>query len=437
MAAAGLLAGGLAYRLFFWFVPLGLVFASVLSFWVDADRVAAQDAARHFGISAAATQSAMSAIAEEHHARWYFLLAGLVLLVWFGIGVVRALNVAHSVAWSLRPEKLRRPLIAGLAFSGIVTTLIVVSASTQYLREQYGGTGLWLTVSLFVFYLVAVLWIMDKLPHRSASWRDLLPGAVLVAFGTEVIHIVVVLYLVPKLGHSSELYGALGTATVILLWLYLLARLVVAAAFLNAALWDRRIRAALIPSGREDRRPVVLDADHRPALCLRPLQRVFRAGDVVELPVCIVVEDEQAEERLVGVLREVEHRNVAVRVAGGKERSAADTAPDPDRLLRAVVEDVGLRLAHDRAASVVARVVERGRAADDPVARDAVHLVADRSHEVAAAARGDVVREPVRLQVPQQLDHRRVRTLEVGRGRASDAGRYAGTSAPAPRSRRR
>ena len=62
----------------------------------------------------------MKAIAEEHHARWYFLLAGLVLLVWFGIGVIRALNVAHSVAWSLRPEKLRRPLFAGLAFSGIV-----------------------------------------------------------------------------------------------------------------------------------------------------------------------------------------------------------------------------------------------------------------------------------------------------------------------------
>jgi uncharacterized BrkB/YihY/UPF0761 family membrane protein len=50
-----------------------------------------------------------------------------------------------------------------------------------------------------------------------------------------------VLYLVPKLGHSSELYGALGTATVILLWLYLLARLLVAAAFLNAALWDHRM----------------------------------------------------------------------------------------------------------------------------------------------------------------------------------------------------
>lgn len=240
LAAAGLLAGGLAYRLFFWLVPLGLVLASVLSFWVDEDRVGLQDAARNFGISGAATQSAMKAIAEEHHARWYFLLAGIVLLVWFGIGVIRALNVAHAVAWSLRPEKLRRPLFAGLAFSGIVIALIAVSASTQLLREEYGVTGLWVTIALVVFYLAAVLWIMDKLPHRSTSWRDLLPGALLVALGTEVIHLVVVLYLVPKLGHSSELYGALGSATVILLWLYLLARLLVAAAFLNAALWDRR-----------------------------------------------------------------------------------------------------------------------------------------------------------------------------------------------------
>jgi len=247
LAAAGLLAGGLAYRLFFWLVPLGLVFASVLSFWVDEDRVGLQDAARNFGISGAATQSAMKAIAEQHHARWYLLLTGIVLLVWFGIGVIRALNVAHAIAWSLRPEKLRRPLFAGLAFSGIVISLIAVSASTQYLREEYGVTGLWLTLALIVFYLAAVLWIMDKLPHRSTSWRSLLPGAVLVALGTEVIHLVVVLYLVPKLGHSSELYGALGSATVILLWLYLLARLLVAAAFLNAALWDQRTEARSSP----------------------------------------------------------------------------------------------------------------------------------------------------------------------------------------------
>ena len=140
--------------------------------------------------------------------------------------------------------------------------------------------GLWLTVSLFVFYLVAVLWIMDKLPHRSASWRDLLPRAVLVAFGTEVIHIVVVLYLVPKLGHSSELYGALGTATVILLWLYLLAGFVVAAAFLNAALGPRTTGGPLTRSGAKTIAQSFLMLIDRPAVRLRPLQRVFRRRQV-------------------------------------------------------------------------------------------------------------------------------------------------------------
>jgi membrane protein len=239
IAAAGLIAGGLAYRLFFWLLPLGLVIAAVLSFWVDADRLAAADAAHEFGMSATAVQSAMNAIAEQHHARWYFLLAGIALVVWFGSGVVRALHVAHSVAWGIRPARLRRPMTAGLVFSGIVALLIAVSASTQLLRAQLGGTGLWLTLFLAAFYLGSVLWIMDKLPHRSDSRRDLLPGALLVAFGAQVIHLAVVLYLAPKIGRSSELYGALGAATVILLWLYLIARLIVASAFLNAALWHR------------------------------------------------------------------------------------------------------------------------------------------------------------------------------------------------------
>ena len=38
----------------------------------------------------------------------------------------------------------------------------------------------------------------------------------------------VILYIAPKLGRSSELYGTLGSATVVLLWLYLVARLIVA-----------------------------------------------------------------------------------------------------------------------------------------------------------------------------------------------------------------
>ena len=240
IAAAGLLAGGLAYRLFFWLLPLGLVLAAIASFWVDADQRGAADAAREFGMGGAAVQSAMDAIAEQHHARWYFLAAGIVLVVWFSMGVVRALNVAFSVAWGMRPERLRRPVKAAVAFTGIVILLMAATALTQFLREQLGAMGLLLTFGLLAFYLVGVLWIMEKLPHRGTDWRDLLPGALLVALGAQLIHLVVVLYLAPKIGRSSELYGTLGAATVLLLWLYLVARLIVAAAFLNAAIWEHR-----------------------------------------------------------------------------------------------------------------------------------------------------------------------------------------------------
>ena len=85
------------------------------------------------------------------------------------------------------------------------------------------------------------LWVMWLLPHdEDVPLRALLPGAALVALGTEAIHVFVVLYLVPRLGRSSELYGSLGAATVILLWLYVTARLIIAAAFLNATAWRRR-----------------------------------------------------------------------------------------------------------------------------------------------------------------------------------------------------
>src|SRR5215217_1321487 len=97
----------------------------------------------------------------------------------------------------------------------------------------------------------------------------------------------------------------------------------------------------------EDGRPVVLDADDRPAAHAGLLQCLLGATLVIELALAIVVEDEQSKERLVLVPREVEHRDVTVRIPGSEERSAADAAPDAKRLLRAVVEIVGLCLAHD------------------------------------------------------------------------------------------
>ena len=238
-AAAGLLAGGLAYRFFLWLVPFGLVVAAVLEFLAEYDETALEDTARRFGLSAVSAAAASDAIEQQAHSTWYFLGSGLVLIAWFGPGALRALSLAHAVAWRLPPAKFRRPVRAGLAFSAIVTALILGSASTAFLRESTPVLGLVVTVAFVLVYAGVYVWLAAHLPNRATDWRAFIPGAVLVAVGAQAVHLLVVIYLAPKIGRSSELYGTLSAATVVLLWLYLIARLLVAAAFLDAALWER------------------------------------------------------------------------------------------------------------------------------------------------------------------------------------------------------
>ena len=75
---------------------------------------------------------------------------------------------------------------------------------------------------------------------------------------------------------------------------------------------------------------------------------VLGAGRVGELALGVVVEDEQPQCRAGPSAGVAEHRDVAVRVAAGEDRPAADPAPDPDRLDRTVVEDVRLGRVGDR-----------------------------------------------------------------------------------------
>src|SRR3954447_1345915 len=182
---------------------------------------------------------------------------------------------------------------------------------------------------------------------------------------------------------------------------------------LSLGSWYRPASTRTRLSG-EDARPVVLDADDCPGVRVRALQGELCAARVVELALVIVVAHQQLEERLVLLPREIQHRDVAVGVARSQQRSSPDAAPDTDWLLWPVVEIVGFRLVGDRPAGFVSYVIKRRGTADHALAGDPVDLVADRAHEVSPSTGGDVVGEPIRIEVCQQFDHRGVRTLHIG-----------------------
>jgi uncharacterized BrkB/YihY/UPF0761 family membrane protein len=236
----GLLAGGLAYRLFLWLLPIGLVGAVLLGFWLDVNDESVEGAAREFGIGAAAVATAYDAVETSQSNRALLLTLGLVLLAWFSLGFVRALQVSYALAWGLPRPRLHKPLWAVLIFNGLALSVSIASAALAWLRAELGWLGI-LGVALAITFQAAIgVVVMWLLPRRAERWRELVPGAVLVAVGSQLVNVAVIFYFAPKIGRSSELYGTLGTASVLLIWLYVLARLITSGAFLNATLWERR-----------------------------------------------------------------------------------------------------------------------------------------------------------------------------------------------------
>jgi uncharacterized BrkB/YihY/UPF0761 family membrane protein len=236
----GLIAGGVAFRIFLWLVPFGLVVAALLSFWSVHDEDGLEAAAREFGVGAAAAEAATEALRTGDRNAVVALLFGLVLLGWFTIGALRALSLAHALAWQLKPPRIRRPFAAIGLFNGLVVAGTVLSALLAWLKEQLGVVAVLGSVGSLAATMAVVLTAMWLLPHRAARPRELLPGAALVAVGSVVLQVAVVFYFAPRLGRSEETYGALGAAATMLVWLYVISRLITMSAFLNATLWLRR-----------------------------------------------------------------------------------------------------------------------------------------------------------------------------------------------------
>jgi uncharacterized BrkB/YihY/UPF0761 family membrane protein len=240
-AGSVLLAGGLAYRFFLWLVPFGLVLAALASEWSAEDPRGLRNVVQDYGLAGAAANSALAAVRDERHSRWYFLAAGVTLLFWFGMGAVRALRVAHTIAWAEGSAKLQRPLRASVVFTGFVVGLTFIGFGTRYVGHEVSGTaGVLALVAMFAVYLAVAFAAVSLLPHGRAPWTAILPGVLFVGVGLQLMHLVVALYLAPRLARSPSLYGSLGAATVIMLWLYLIARLFISAAFLNATVWQRK-----------------------------------------------------------------------------------------------------------------------------------------------------------------------------------------------------
>lgn len=242
--AGGILAGALAYRFFITLLPLTLVLVAGLGYASASSEEAPADAAEELGISGAAASSVADSARATSSGRLVAVIVGLVALVWASYWAVRAIRLAHAIAWRLPERRWPRSGGAALAYIGVLLSIAAVGVGDAWLREHLHLAGFGLTIISTVIY--GVIWLVAswKLPHAATDWKALVPGAILVALGIQVLQLVTVIYITPRLDSATAAYGALGVALVILLWLYMLGRLVVGSAMLNATLWERGNRSA-------------------------------------------------------------------------------------------------------------------------------------------------------------------------------------------------
>ena len=248
LVGGSLLAGALAYRMFLWLLPLALVLCAGLGFLGASDDEAPGDLAQDVGLTAYVSSTVGDAAHQAEDGRWVLLVVGLFTLAWSSATGAKTIRLVHARAWGLPPDTVRFSAAGVAGFLGFALLAVALTLVGGWAREASPGLGLGVRLAVVVGYGAVWLWGSLRLPRApGTTWTALLPGALLFAFGAQCLHLLTVFYLAGKLQHSSELYGALGGAAAVLLWLFLIGRLVVGSAVLNATLWERRQRVT--PAG--------------------------------------------------------------------------------------------------------------------------------------------------------------------------------------------
>ena len=238
--AGGVLGGGLAYRFFFWVLALTVLLAGGLGF-ASSSGTDVEAEAENTGLTDSLASTIATAAKQSESGRWWLVLSGAALVLWFSFGLLRALRLVHAAAWRVPAPPLRNlPKAIGFVIAAPIV-LMLASAFAGWVRANAADSvGVLVTLGLGVCFGAVWLWVSMWLPSKDVPWTAFLPGAILFGVGLEALYVFTAYYLQIKLANASELYGALGLATTGLFYLFLIGRGVIWAAELNSVTCEVR-----------------------------------------------------------------------------------------------------------------------------------------------------------------------------------------------------
>jgi hypothetical protein len=239
--AVGILAAALAFRLFALLIPLAYVVVAGLGFAATAGEPGGPATADRLGNLVVESIASVAPTSDRGH--WLALILGGAATLLAAVGVVEVLRWVHVLAWRVTPVRDRRRGRLALGLAAGAAVVFGVSAAAEWARAAVSGLGselaVLLTAAAVQGVLLAVLWLALSwaLPRPAVPWTALVPGALLrrrvpgVQPGRQVVL---------RAPGGPRLGGVRSLGVVLLVSLFLFGRLAVAAAELNATLWERR-----------------------------------------------------------------------------------------------------------------------------------------------------------------------------------------------------
>ena len=162
--------------------------------------------------------------------------------------LLRALIVVHRLVWTEQREVVPKPTWTATVRLLIVLVALFVVVPVDRQALAVPGRRRWSCLSSTQSSSPAVAARHPPSPVPGRGWRDLAPGAVLFGVGADRSSARSRTTCSGRTHPRESTYGALGLAAALLLGLFITARLVVAAAVLNATLWATADRAEMTRS---------------------------------------------------------------------------------------------------------------------------------------------------------------------------------------------
>ncbi len=255
---ASAVAAALAYYAIFSLSPLLIVIALVLGFVIgsnEAEEQVLSPLSTTLGQDSVGTLQTTIDESENIDARTgiFSIALWLAVVLWGVTGIFTQIQRALNIIWEVRvvPGRAVWILIKNrlLALFAILTAGVFMVGSTVFnaalAGAEVGGLvrPLQLTVTLIMISLVFAT-LFKILPDVKIAWKDVAVGAVFTGVLFMVGQFVVGLYI--SNSDIGNLYGAAGSLTVILVWIYYSAQIFLFGAEFTEV-WARQHGAVIVP----------------------------------------------------------------------------------------------------------------------------------------------------------------------------------------------